>query len=162
MMDARLSTYELARAEVINFLESRHGLRVRDTRIQRDTRAGNDPMDVDSFQQKGKSRGKGKGKDKGKAKGGKAAKSSTGSSGGSYGNHGGSYTSSSSSAAGAGAGRGGSSNRSASIQGSCWHCGKTGHRAADCRSKGKGKGSKSKSKGKGKHVNSLEQGEDTS
>ena len=108
MNDARLSTYELARAEVINFLESRHGLRVRDTRVQRDTRAGNDPMDVDSFQHKGKSKGKGKSKDKGKGKG-TTTKGSTGS----YSGGGAAPPPSSSSSSAKGAGRG--------IAGHCWH-----------------------------------------
>ena len=72
MNDARLSTYELARAEVVNFLESQHGLKLRDVRIQRETRAANsDAMDVDSFQHKGKSKGKGKNKGKGRGDGGK-------------------------------------------------------------------------------------------
>ena len=88
MNDARLGTYELARAEGVNFLESQHSLKLRAARIQRETRAANsDAMDVDSFQQKGKPRGKGKGKGKGTGKG-KATKGSSGGRGSNYGSYG--------------------------------------------------------------------------
>ena len=102
--DARFSTDELARAEVLNFLESQHGLKLRDARIQKETRAANsDAMDVDSFQHKGKSKGKGKGKEKGKGKG-KTTKGNAGSYGSSCATTTTSSSSSSSAATGAGAG----------------------------------------------------------
>lgn len=72
MMNAsRLTTYETMREEVVLYIETRTGARMKFETRARDDRP-NDPMDTDSFVRKGdKGKSKGKGKDsKGKGRGG--------------------------------------------------------------------------------------------
>ena len=150
MSKARLRTFEDHREEIMSFLETRLGSKLKIETIASASgkeQRSDDAMDVGAVMFKGKGKGKGKGKSsKGKGKGFK---------GKGKGNKGGKH------------GKGKSNNNQGKGQQSkssdvCWHCGKSGHHQKDCWKKnGKdGKGGKSgNSKGGAKHgksVNSVE------
>ncbi len=135
MNTARLTTYYAMREEIVLYVETRTGARMKSEYAPRENRTGDD-MDVDAFVPKGKGKkGKGKGKDsKGKGRGG--------------GTHGGK----------------GADHASSKFEGECRNCGKYGHMAKDCwhkdnktTPKGDGKGKKGKGKGKSKQAGSFDE-----
>ena len=148
MSKARLRTFEDHREEIVSFLETRLGSKLKIETIASASgkeQRSDDAMDVGAVMFKGKGKGKGK-SSKGKGKGFK---------GKGKGNKGGKH------------GKGKSNNNQGKGQQSkssdvCWHCGKSRHHQKDCWQKN-GKGSKggkgSNSKGGAKHgksVNSVE------
>ena len=149
MSKARLKSFEDHREEIMSFLETRLGSKMKIETIAsasgKETRQ-DDPMDVGAVMMKGK--GKGKGKFKGKGKGFKGGSKGKGNKGGKQ-------------------GKGKNNNNNGKGQQSkssdvCWNCGKSGHHQKDCWSKngkgGKGgKGGKSKGGAKnGKSVNAVD------
>ena len=118
MSKARLKSFEDHREEIMSFLETRLGSKMKIETIAsasgKETRQ-DDPMDVGAVMMKGK--GKGKGKFKGKGKGFKGGSKGKGNKGGKQ-------------------GKGKNNNNNGKGQQSkssdvCWNCGKSGHHQKD-------------------------------
>ena len=147
MSKARLKTFEDHREEIMSFLETRLGSKMKIETVAsasgKDSRP-DDPLDVGAVMMKGKGKGKYKGKGKGH-KGGKGTVSKGGKPGKGKNNNG-----------------KGQQSKSSDV---CWNCGKSGHHQKDCWKKngkdgegGKGgKGGNNKGGAKnGRSVNAVE------
>ena len=146
----RYSNYTDVRQELVTYLETKLGSKIKNFTLTGGDNGGPQPMDVGAFEKGGKSKGKHKGKKGDGKKGNSKGKGGKGSPKGKGGkNSGGS----------GGSGKGSKETRA------CHNCGKTGHLQKDCWSAGGGSANKGqkpkaapKSKG-GKGVSNLEENE---